>query len=321
MPPPMIMHKKIPKLLTILYSLFIIFQVFIFLNILSTPAHADSSMPDWSNFDYNFQIKIPGLDKLSSGGIKCSQSSDGAMSCSNSWIGQYINAIYKYSIGIIGILSAVVLMAGGLIWITAGGNSGRIQEAKSWITGSLVGLIIAFTSYTILYQISPALTKLNPIQVGVVPKVNITITTLPSGGISATRSDLKGVTFVGSALQYDLSALQPGNVRNLQMLSDKFGGIVVSSTIRPGTPNHGTGDSADIPVNGNGMDRISQIVQYYMANPSGVRMLIFQDPNTGRQYGILNGQITANGSPSGTPGSFSGNWSGHNDHIHLSFYN
>lgn len=72
-------------------------------------------------------------------------------------IARYVQAIYKYAIGIVGILAAVVLMIGGVMWIVAGGNVTKIGEAKSWIGASLTGLILALCSYLILATVNPAL--------------------------------------------------------------------------------------------------------------------------------------------------------------------
>ena len=75
-------------------------------------------------------------------------------------IGLYIQAIYKYAIGIVGILATVVMMVGGIVWLTAGGNPTRIGEAKAYIGASLTGLILALSSYLILATINPALVNL-----------------------------------------------------------------------------------------------------------------------------------------------------------------
>jgi hypothetical protein len=75
-------------------------------------------------------------------------------------IADYVKAIYNYAIGAVGILAAVVLMIGGVMWITAGGDSGKISEARNMIFASLTGLVLALTSYLILSQISPALVNL-----------------------------------------------------------------------------------------------------------------------------------------------------------------
>ncbi|MFH1662209.1 MAG: pilin [Candidatus Falkowbacteria bacterium] len=74
-------------------------------------------------------------------------------------IANYITVIYKYAIGIVGILATVVMMYGGVLWIMAGGSPERVTNAKSWIVASVTGLVLALTSYTILYTINPALVE------------------------------------------------------------------------------------------------------------------------------------------------------------------
>ncbi|MFA5317999.1 MAG: pilin [Patescibacteria group bacterium] len=73
------------------------------------------------------------------------------------WIGEYIQAVYNYGIGIVGILAAIILMWGGLLWLTAGGDQGKVTEAKAWIAAAVTGLVIALSSWTILYIINPNL--------------------------------------------------------------------------------------------------------------------------------------------------------------------
>ena len=80
-------------------------------------------------------------------------------------IARYIRAIYKYAIGIVGILSAVVLMIGGVMWIVAGGSATAIGEAKAWIGASLTGLLLALLSYLILATVNPALVNLKTSQI------------------------------------------------------------------------------------------------------------------------------------------------------------
>jgi hypothetical protein len=84
-------------------------------------------------------------------------------------IGQYINSIYKYAIGVVGILATIVIMIGGLIWITSMGNAQRVSSAKDWIGSALTGLALAMFSYTLLYIINPDLVNfkgVNPDKVG-----------------------------------------------------------------------------------------------------------------------------------------------------------
>ena len=100
------------------------------------------------------QINIPTLDL-----------SSWTANNSGNWLGLYIKAIYQYAIGIVGILAAVVLMFGGLLWLTAGGNTGQVTEAKEWIKASLTGLILALSSYMILYVVNPDLRIFQPLNI------------------------------------------------------------------------------------------------------------------------------------------------------------
>ncbi len=93
--------------------------------------------------------------------------------CSNNWLAEYIQALYQYGIGIIGILAVITMMVGGIIWVTAAGNDQHIADAKKWIGGSLMGVLIALTSYVILNMVNPALTELSPIKIRYIAKFNL----------------------------------------------------------------------------------------------------------------------------------------------------
>ncbi len=81
------------------------------------------------------------------------------------WLGEYIAAIYKYAIGITGVLAGIMIVVAGLLWLTAGGDAGRISTAKGYIEGAMVGLVIALTSYVLLYAINPKLTEFDAMKV------------------------------------------------------------------------------------------------------------------------------------------------------------
>jgi hypothetical protein len=70
-------------------------------------------------------------------------------------IANYVKAIYKYLIGIVGIVAAIMLMVGGVVWLTAGGSPERVKQAQDYIVGSLTGLALALGSF--LGMINPAL--------------------------------------------------------------------------------------------------------------------------------------------------------------------
>lgn len=139
----------------------------------------------------NLQIKFPGLDKLASDTPATCTTEGDKTSCSLPWIAIYIKAIYNYAIGVIGILAALALMIGGVIYLTSLGNATRISEAKSWITGALTGMLIMFTSYILLNEINPNLVGLKPIELSIVneePVPMVPIEELVINGVPLTAS-------------------------------------------------------------------------------------------------------------------------------------
>ncbi|MBU0898019.1 MAG: D-alanyl-D-alanine carboxypeptidase family protein [Patescibacteria group bacterium] len=153
--------KKIKIILFIPIAIFFIANLFYF------PISAKAEDNGMLNLTIpELQVEIPGLSLSGNSSIKCKIGED----CGIPWIGEYISGIYKYAIGIVGILAAVILMVAGVIWLTAGGNASQITEAKAWITASLTGLIIALCSYTILYQVNPELLAFKPLEIKTVQK-------------------------------------------------------------------------------------------------------------------------------------------------------
>lgn len=115
----------------------------------------------------DFQVKIPGMNKLAT--ITCELGKE----CNIPWIGQYIAGIYNYAIAIAGILAALVLMAGGVLWLVSAGDASRITQAKELIIGSVSGLIILVASYVLLIQINPDLVNLKSISITSIKNIEI----------------------------------------------------------------------------------------------------------------------------------------------------
>jgi hypothetical protein len=78
-------------------------------------------------------------------------------------LGEYITGIYDYSFAVAGILAAIVLMGGGVLWLISGGNQSKVSKAKDIIGGSLIGLGILFSGYLLFNTINPALLEMKPI--------------------------------------------------------------------------------------------------------------------------------------------------------------
>ncbi len=70
-------------------------------------------------------------------------------------IGEYILLVYRYVLGIVGIIVTVLIMVGGFIWLSSAGNEQLITQGKEMITSAVIGLVITLFSYSILYWINP----------------------------------------------------------------------------------------------------------------------------------------------------------------------
>ena len=86
------------------------------------------------------------------------------------WLAQYIAAVYQYMVGVATILAITMMMYGGFRWIVAGGDAGKIGEAKKTITQAAIGLIIALGSYTILNLVNPNLVTFNSFRLALIDR-------------------------------------------------------------------------------------------------------------------------------------------------------
>lgn len=90
------------------------------------------------------------------------------------YIGEYISAYYSYAMGIVGILAVIVLMIGGVIWLTSGGNPSKVQQAKDLIIGSITGTGLLLASWVLLNTVNPNLVKFKLNDVGYISEIDPT---------------------------------------------------------------------------------------------------------------------------------------------------
>ncbi len=60
-----------------------------------------------------------------------------------------IMTIVKLLLGFLGIIAIIIMLYGGFVWMTAGGNEEKVSQAKKIITAGIIGLVIIFVSYAI----------------------------------------------------------------------------------------------------------------------------------------------------------------------------
>ncbi len=113
-------------------------------------------------------VSIPGMGKFSD--VTCDETDP---DCGIPWIGEYIKAIYNYGLIVIGIISVIVMMIGGVMRITSGGNKEQIGRGNNFIKSSFLGITLAVCSYLILFLVNPNLTILKPIDIKYVAEKDI----------------------------------------------------------------------------------------------------------------------------------------------------
>jgi len=55
--------------------------------------------------------------------------------------------IIYYLLGFLGILFTILIIYGGFIWMTAGGNEEKVASSKKILTNSAIGLLIIIVAY------------------------------------------------------------------------------------------------------------------------------------------------------------------------------
>ena len=71
--------------------------------------------------------------------------------------------LYAFLVGVSGLAAFVMIVWGGIQWMTSQGNPGQTGDAKDKIKMALLGLLLVLASFLILQIINPELTLLkNP---------------------------------------------------------------------------------------------------------------------------------------------------------------
>ncbi len=80
----------------------------------------------------------------------------------NQDLNQIVAWFYYFIIGIAGLSAFVMLVWGGVQYLTSAGNPTATGDARDRIKSALLGLLLILTSWLILQVINPSLTTLLP---------------------------------------------------------------------------------------------------------------------------------------------------------------
>ena len=72
---------------------------------------------------------------------------------------QFINYIFVFSLGIVGIVGLIALIFGGFLYMASTGNPQKAAQAKDRIISALLGLLLLLGSYVLLNIINPDLLR------------------------------------------------------------------------------------------------------------------------------------------------------------------
>lgn len=62
-----------------------------------------------------------------------------------------ISNVIQIALSLLGVIFLVLIIYGGFLWMTAGGDNSKVDEAKKMITAAIVGLIIVVSAYAVSY--------------------------------------------------------------------------------------------------------------------------------------------------------------------------
>ncbi len=60
-----------------------------------------------------------------------------------------IASIINVAMGLLGIIAIVIILLGGFKWMTAGGNTEKVDKAKNLLVAGIIGLVIILAAYAI----------------------------------------------------------------------------------------------------------------------------------------------------------------------------
>ena len=64
-----------------------------------------------------------------------------------------VNTIVKWLLGFVGALAVLMIVIAGIMYLTSGGDEGRVEKAKQWLIYAIIGLIVALLGWVIVSTI------------------------------------------------------------------------------------------------------------------------------------------------------------------------
>ncbi len=71
----------------------------------------------------------------------------------------FISSVYSFALTVVGIAVFIRILYAGFLMLTAAGNASKWGDARAKMQNAVIGAIILFSAYLILYVINPDLVK------------------------------------------------------------------------------------------------------------------------------------------------------------------
>lgn len=91
------------------------------------------------------------------------------------YLAEYITGVFNYALGFLAMLAVIILMIGGMQYILARGDPGKIGSAKKMMGNAIFGMILGLSSYLILNAVSPSLTNLSTLRTPYIERVTANV--------------------------------------------------------------------------------------------------------------------------------------------------
>ncbi len=76
-------------------------------------------------------------------------------------LGEIVGAVIGIFLSFLGIIFLILIIYGGFVWMTSGGNETKVLKAKKILTQAVIGLIIIVASYAITNFVLHALVEVS----------------------------------------------------------------------------------------------------------------------------------------------------------------
>ena len=63
---------------------------------------------------------------------------------------QTVINVISFVLGLLGLIAVIMILYGGFIWLTAGGNEDKVDSAKKIISSAAIGLVVILVAWAIV---------------------------------------------------------------------------------------------------------------------------------------------------------------------------